>query len=282
MRYFYFLFLFIPLLFLACSDDDLAAPIPAYITINEIKLNVKQDEGTASAKITDAKVFINDKSIGSFELPATIPIQQTGEVNLKVRAGIFNNGQSNDRADYPFYTTYEQNLVLNPEQEIELKPEVEYFPGAIIGDPWSGEDFESGANFEYSPVSDTTFIREANPDDVFEGYYGLGYLEPEQDFFEAWTPTFSNIPRDGRAVYLEFNYKSTHDIVVAVFTNNQTSRNSIVFFRSRPTWTKVYVKLSSVFSVLSGASNYNLTFGYKKAVGEEGKLFVDNFKLVRY
>ncbi len=274
--------LFAILLFTACNDDDLKAPVPAFLTIEDVSVKTSPGQGTNSDRITDVKVFINDNSLGSFELPTTIPIQRTGKVNLKIRAGIFNNGQSNDRDDYPFYSTYEVDTIFVPETEMKLNPEVGYFSTTIIGDPWSGEDFESGVNFDYHPNSDTSFVRTTDPADAFENASGLAYLTEDQTFFEARSPTFSRIPRDGRPIYLEFDYKSTHDFALSVYTNGQAAQTTIVFFRSRSIYTKVYVELGPVFSTLSSAINYNLAIGYQKPKGEIGKLLVDNVKLVRF
>ena len=141
------------------SDDDLKAPIPAFLTINDVSVNPTPSQGSSSDNITDVKVFINDQSLGSFELPTSIPIQNTGPVNLKVRAGIQKNGQSSDKDDYPFYTTYEVDTTFIPENEMVLNPEVNYFNSTIFGTIWKGEDFESGVDFEYHSNSDTTFVR---------------------------------------------------------------------------------------------------------------------------
>lgn len=285
MKQFYpLLFLSITLLLLACDKEELKAPIPGYLTIEDIKVNTTREvEGSASDNISDVIVFLNDQSLGFFDLPASIPIQQTGPVNLKIRGVIPVNGQSSKKVQYPFYTTYELDTIFVPEEEIVLAPEVEYFKTIDFTEPWSGEDFESGINFIYNPRSDTTFVRETNSSDVFEGNAsGRGSLTAQQTLFEAWTPTFSNIPRNGTAVYLELDYKATHTFVVGVYSNDQSFESAIVFFRPQTEWTKVYVDLGNVFSTLSTASNYNISFGYEKALGSTGDLFIDNVKILHY
>jgi hypothetical protein len=167
---------------------------------------------------------------------------------------------------------------------MELTPVVNYQTTAIFDNPWSGEDFETGVNFNYSPQTDTVFQRVTGVNDVFEGASGLAYLTSEMDFFEAWSPTFSNIPRNGVAVWLEMDYKSTHRFAISVFTNGTSvsNQNSIVFFNPRTTYGKVYIELASVFSSLSGARNYTLAFGFPKQVGEVAQFHLDNVKLVRF
>jgi len=266
------------------SCEKQKAIVPGFLKIDDVVLQSSASQGSSSDNITDINVFINDQSIGIFELPALIPIQQTGNVNLKIRSVIYKNGQSNEKVDYPFYTTFNLDTTFIPEAQMELTPVVNYQTTAIFDNPWSGEDFETGVNFNYSPQTDTVFQRVTGVNDVFEGASGLAYLTSEMDFFEAWSPTFSNIPRNGVAVWLEMDYKSTHRFAISVFTNGTSvsNQNSIVFFNPRTTYGKVYIELASVFSSLSGARNYTLAFGFPKQVGEVAQFHLDNVKLVRF
>ena len=167
---------------------------------------------------------------------------------------------------------------------MELTPVVNYQSTAIFDDPWSGEDFESGVNFNYSPLSDTTFARITNPKEALEGASGLAYLTEDMEFFEAWSPTFSNVPRNGIPVWLEMDYKSTHLFAITVFINGTSVANqqSVVSFNPRATYGKVYIELTDVFSTLAGAVNYTIGIGFPKPTGETAQLYIDNVKLVRF
>ena len=266
------------------SCEKQKAIVPGFLKIDDVVLQATAIQGSSSDRITDINVFINDQSIGIFELPALIPIQQTGNVNLKIRSIINKNGQSNEKVDYPFYTTFSLDTIFVPEVQMEITPVVKYQSSAIFDDPWSGEDFEAGVNFYYSALSDTVFQRITNPADAFEGASGLAYLSESMDFFEAWSPTFSNIPRNGVDVWLEMDYKSTHQFAISVYINGTLINNQrpIVFFNPRVTYGKVYVELNSVFSTLSGAFNYTLAIGFPKQTGEVAQFHLDNVKLVRF
>lgn len=283
MRQIYLLFSFISVLFFyACNDDDLSADIPSYLSIDDVSVSTTAAQGSASDRITDVTVFINDQSLGFFELPARVPIRTTGQVNLKIRPVIQKNGMSSQKVDYPFYTTYNVDTFLIPENEFYINPVVEYFPTTNFTEPWSGEDFESGINFEYDPQSDTSFVRTLDPNDAFEGASGIAVLESNQRFFEARTPTFSNIPRNGTAVYMELNFKSTHDIAISVYANNQSVQQAVIFLRGRSTWSKVYIELGSVFATLASSQNFNIAISTEKPIGETSRLVVDNVKLLRF
>ncbi len=266
------------------SCDKQKAIVPGFLKIDDVVLRSAPDQGSSTDRITDINVFINDQSIGIFELPALIPIQTTGNVNLKIRSVIYKNGQSNEKVDYPFFTTFVLDTLFIPDTQMELTPVVEYQSTAIFDDPWAGEDFETGVNFNYSPQSDTTFQRITNPAEAYEGASGLAYLTEDMDFFEAWSPTFSNIPRTGSAVWMEMDYKSTHQFAITVFVNGTSVGNqqSIVSFNPRATYGKVYIELNEVFSTLSGAINYTLAIGFPKQKGETAQFYIDNVKLIRF
>lgn len=284
-RFYHASLLFTFLLFLgltACDDDELKAPIPGYLTIEDVVLQTtSSNQGSDNDNITDINVFIDNQSLGTFELPASIPIQKSGRVNLKIRAVIQNSGRSNERVNYPFYTTFEIDTTFERESEMKLTPLVYYSENVVFTDNWSGEDFETGINFNYSSKSDTILVR-ITGNEAFENASGLAYLSSNSTFFEAISPSFFNIPRDGTPVYMELNYKSTHDIATGIYVNNESVQIPASFFRARASWTKVYIDLSNTIAQNSGAGNYSLFIGYQKNIGEIGKLYLDNVKLLHF
>lgn len=278
-----FLFMAFLLLLQSCKDEDLKATVPAYLKIDDIEVfTTKGEQGSSNDKITDAWVFVGDQLIGSFELPTVVPIQQTGNVNIKIRGGVFNNGMSNNRVIYPFYEFYVLDTTLSPQQELSLKPRVTYKTDAVFDYPWSGEDFESGVNFINHPNSDVPLSKNITTD-VFEGTAsGIARLNESQTFFEAYTPAFSDISRLGISAYLELNYKCTHDVVISIYTNNRQNQFSVLVLRNRLEWNKIYIDFTPVFSTLFNAQDYNIAIGYQKPIGQIGELHLDNIKFVHY
>lgn len=269
------------------SCDKQKAIVPGFLKIDDVVLQSTQNLGSNSERITDINVFINDQSIGIFELPALIPIQTTGSVNLKIRCIIYKNGQSNEKVDYPFYTTFNLDTTFIPEVTMELTPIIDYQSTARYVEDWIGDNFETGVNFNEnkSPLTDTIINRITDPTQVFEGSgSGLAYLTEDMDFFETWSKTISNVPRNGTPVWMEMDYKSTHQFAITVFVNGTSVGNqqSIVSFNPRATYGKVYVELTEVFSTLSGAINYTLAIGFPKQKGETAQFYIDNVKLIRF
>ncbi|MBN1198247.1 MAG: hypothetical protein JXA23_02765, partial [Bacteroidales bacterium] len=101
-------------IFSGCEKFKGDQTIPAYITIDSIYLSTSPSiQGSASAAITDAWVFINDVQIGTFQLPARFPVLHQGTQTVKVLPGIKQNGVAATRASYPFFAPVEITVELN-------------------------------------------------------------------------------------------------------------------------------------------------------------------------
>lgn len=268
----------------SCKEEELQAEVPAYIEIDD--MSVLQDSNIVSDNIKDVWVYVDDQLQGVFELPTAIPIQQTNrKIRLTIAGGIFKNALSNQRAIYPFYESYQVDTILAAEKVYSINPTVNYRSNTEFDEPWSGEDFESGINFEHNPLSDTTFVRETDPELVYAGIAsGAAYLDPGMDFFEASTPTFNRneIPSGTSPIYLELNYRCSHDIVISMLVNNRSQQFSIVNLRAHDSWNKAYIELAPVFSTLFDAIDYSIAIGYTKPLEEEGYLMVDDIKLLHF
>ena len=69
--------------FFSCKPDEQKAIVPGFLTISDVSVKTTGGQGSSRDRITNVNVFINDQSQGSFELPASIPIQQTGDTTLQ-------------------------------------------------------------------------------------------------------------------------------------------------------------------------------------------------------
>src|SRR2546423_329586 len=116
-------------LYSSCSLFDTSEKIPSYIHIDKVNF-IPGDtsvQGTASVKISDAWVFIDDQLVGAYELPATFPVQYDGTHTIKVRGGVKMNGISATRIQYPFYNFYSTQATLEPKKTITINPTAAYF-----------------------------------------------------------------------------------------------------------------------------------------------------------
>ncbi len=294
------LILAIVMLFGSCNIYNPSEPTPAYIHIDKITVTTNSEtflnsenltEGSLSSKISDAWVYIDEKLIGCFELPATFPVLSDGTHTLKIRAGIKVNGIAATRAPYPFYLPYTQSIYLQKGVVTNVASlNVQYSSSTHFS---FMEDFENvGTIISKTSNADTSIQKISSPaSEVFEGTTsGIGYLDQNHYLFECESSNTYQLPRSGADVILEFNYKSNHEFVVGIIANTMSGSTvtnsekiSALNFNASPSWNKAYLYLTPAINQSGSASKYKIFLGMVNSNGENGlTLSLDNIKLVYF
>ena len=183
--------------FLSCEDFEGEQTIPAYLKIDSIALKiVSPSQGSASSKITDAWVYIDEQLIGAFELPATIPLLYTGKHRLTIIPGIRMDGMVQLRAYYPLYNQIRREIFLSPDSVTIIKGNLINGKNTIYTTYKDLVQFSWSENFEDENLAlDTTKKSNVNfmltPEDdpaTFEGLHsGKIILTLTDTIFEAMT-----------------------------------------------------------------------------------------------
>ena len=240
--------------------------------------------------ITDAWVYIDNKAIGVFQLPAKFPVLKEGEHTIDVSAGIKLSGVGETRAPYPFYTIYSQKVNLTKGEVTFVEPTVSYSSFAKFA--WI-EDFESpGVTISKTSRSDTDLNVVLIASDVFEGNKsGAVFLSASQNRtrLELKSNEAFVIPTAGSNVFLELNYKISTTVAVGIFANtpSESIQQAAVYLKTTVNgsgnleWKKIYINLTSVVSPQTSAKDFNI-FMYAETSPEvpEPVFYFDNIKLV--
>ncbi|NVO02504.1 MAG: hypothetical protein HXX09_07345 [Bacteroidetes bacterium] len=278
---------FFALLFSSCEVYNPEETIPSYIHIDKINLTTSTtpvDQGSNSSKITDAWVYIDDQSVGAFELPATFPVLYEGNHKITIKAGIKVSGIARARAIYPFYESYTQNFNLVKDSIINISPTVNYFSSTAFN--WL-EGFEDGGiKIEKTLRSDTIIEKTSDAGNVFEGTYsGVITLDNNRGFYEGQSIKDFIIPL-GNTVFLEMNYKTNNIFTVGVIAQyaNNSSMNDILVINRSGEWNKIYINLTDRIRYLYDTNNpptYKIFFQATKETDvSQAKIFIDNLKLL--
>ena len=273
--------------------------VPAYIYIDTCYLSSNYyTTGANTHNITDVWVYVDDQTIGCYEIPATVPILQHGKHKLSLRGGIKVNGITATRSWYPFLKTldYEEfDLIADSVQRI--RPTFEYYDANTVHVAWM-EDFESAAvSFTPTSQSDTNIIRTNDPSEAYVSNYssfsGKAIL-PAGDSTTCTIASFSeftNLPTTGSACMLEVDYKSSLDTLtvgVIYSLNNTVTQYPLLNLNSTDTtndipanrWRKVYVNIGPIVVANSTAEYFKIYFEAHND-GEKTKYFyLDNIKLL--
>ncbi|MAN04931.1 MAG: hypothetical protein CMI35_17770 [Owenweeksia sp.] len=281
------------LLIVSCSRESFEATTPAYLHIPSIQVDSTfyPTQGSAHSAITTAWIYANGKAVGVFELPATVPVPNSGPTLVEVYPGITMNGIGATRAIYTPYQVLRETLDLTELDTLELdSPYTRYASSATI---LQVETFdENGLNLTATNRSDTSVIKTNDPGEIFvnpeqaenNGRAGKIVLEGERNFFELESSEAYSLPTYGISVYLEMTYKTEVPMVVGVVANYPggiTQRASTLVLLPNDEWKKIYVNLVTELTAYSDAIGFQILIAGQETDSEAPhKILLDNLKIV--
>lgn len=260
----------------SCNLINPNEPVPAYLYIHPFTVKKLSGTGSASSKITDAWVFIDDQPWGVIEIPSKIPVIKSGNHKITIAAGIMNNGQSVDRIKYPFYKGYTVHDNLAAGVVDSVFPNTEYTDGLhfeLIN------DFESGNDFTGMGITTSS-------SKVFEGNKSGEIIATNAiPDFDAFSSDY-NLPGGGTRIYLEMNYYCDAVFNVYLQSNNfakgEFIKHYLISISKKQVWNKIYIDLTSAVSA-NPADSYQLVIsGSKPDTVDQAAFYFDNVKIITF
>lgn len=292
----------VSLLIQSCGRDDLEARPRYILEIPEVKFTSNYaTEGTAAQRINTVWLTINDRPIGTFEIPARIFFTaDPGPANIRLVAGVSQNGINSLRTQFPFFQTYQESILIREDQEtyflrpdVDSLPLVNYVPNATIR---RIENFEStGFNLQTTNRSDVPLLRTTGADNHFNSnipgepnqYSGIARLKPGEHFFEIETTEGFVFPRGGAEVYAELHYNINHPLTVGLIAQTPgggSEQFSVVEIQpSNNEWRKIYIRFTDDVAGTFGAIDYKVFMGgirQDTTNRDELEFMIDNLKLL--
>ncbi len=279
-------------LFTSCLKFKGEQEIPAYVKVDSFNLvaNPLIEEGFLTQNITDVWVFVDGKSLGCYELPAVVPVLESGVHQLMLAPGVMFNGISGTRGQYPFLAPYKDvsfNFIID--SVITVNPDVYYYDNTVF--TWI-EDFEDGfVSLEPTSHSDTSIqILTNNPASPKYGHKtGVGYLDNQKRILECATNADQSIgfelPASNIPVFLEMDYNTNTHLSIGMFvqrTNGELIQYPMVIVNpSGEVWKKIYINFTPLTNRYYDAAYYNVFVRADKTDGVASPVLkFDNFKLL--
>lgn len=276
----------------SCEFNDLdTVPVPSYIHIPRFTVSTASDgsQGDATHQIEDVWVYNDGKLLGTFGLPATIPIQKTGLTKLSFEAGVEKSGQDLERIPYPMIDPYRRDMNLLAERVDTIIPEFKYNPRAKT--PLL-EDFDNvGFRFTLNPLytaQGDTFIRVNDATARTPGKNsGRLQLRSGSEVFQMYTTDEYELPNLNQPVFFEMDYKSNLQLVIGYYFSipNQGTSAPTEVIRLFPTngeWRKIYLSLNQETGRRPNGTKYKMYIGLFKEPQTEADIMLDNIKLVYF
>jgi hypothetical protein len=269
-------YLLILLVLSSCQKEDIGG-IPTYLKIDNITL----DEGNTTSNITDAWVYINGQLQGVYELPAKFPVLEQGNTDIKVYAGIKNNGIAAERAIFPFYNPYSINAKLSINSTTEINPIIN------IKENIDGQFDHFDPSYSFN--ADTCFqVLSGGP----YGKFGSLSLSDSDSIliteinYQDFPLSFDNVPQQGSPTYMELDYKNNTSFLVGMyinFPNSPTLEKRLLWINPKEDWNKIYIDLTQTVSEAIGAETFSIFIKMQRDTNlDENKLDFDNIRIIHY
>jgi len=270
------------ILIIVSCEDETTEGIPAYIKIDTINLidSTDYNNNPTTNNITDAWVRINGVDKGIYELPANFPVLNHGNVDIKIYAGIKDNGIAAQRVNYPFYNSYSENIILKKDSITTIYPVVSVKNN--IGGQF--DDFDNSYSFNYDSCC---FQRSPNG---INGNYGSITLTDStlstEIKYQDQSLSFDDVPQQGSPTYLELDYKNNTRFLIGVyinFINSPTVEKGLIWVTPKEDWHKIYVNLTETLTEAVGAEDFTLFIRLSRDYTlEENKVDFDNIRIIHY
>jgi hypothetical protein len=281
----------------SCEDFEDGQSIPSYIQVDTFLLvdNPNIEEGALTQNFTDVWVFVDDQSIGAFELPTEqIPVLVEGKHKLTIAPGVKYNGMSGTRGYYQFIELLINDTFNFVKDSIRnILPEVRYADNTWF--EWK-ENFEQGQNFiSLVPTINSDTSLRIYPRGDQQGNAGAGYLisndTTEVSVLEVASPADPSTASpgydlpSGRPVFLEIEYNTNIKMIVGLFIRDLgvsvTQHSIVVINPTDGVWKKMYVNLTPTISGFSQADYYYVFVRADyEASSDSPQILLDNLKLI--
>ncbi len=288
VRYLLFALFFLTLW--SCHSFEGEQEVPAFIHIDKFVLvdNPGINEGPLDIEMDDANLYVENEFLGTYEIPADIPVLESSEHTIKVRGGVKLNGYSATRVAYPFLETYEEEVDLQIDSLITLTPHVRYYSNTVF--PWMETFEDQGSSLIQMQGSDVAMSVVSTPDyDSIRGNVnGVVYLDNAHPRAELSTNYQEGIgypvPGNNIPVFVEVSYCSNNDFGIGILVNSGgvDKEEPVAIVRSGgEKWKRIYINLTPSIQKYAHIEYINVWFHATLNEGvEQAVIKLDNLKLV--
>jgi hypothetical protein len=225
-------------------------------------------------------VYANNNLVGTYELPAYVPVLADSNDVITIRAGIMDNGLSTARKAYPLYEFFSQPITWSKSVTKTLSPTVKYFDAVQMPFNW---DFESTLPFvpknngvdlpmNYSFTSNDTYEGIASGVLFQDSAHRVNQLVSQNEF----------TLQQNKPYYLEMNYKCTmpFELYLVSTKQGQTSTQILGGVNKKADWNKIYFNIGAFHAAIGGEA-YKLVIRTEVPAGQaDAQINVDNIKLL--
>jgi len=271
----------------SCTFFDSFDDVPMFLDIPSANFEVSTGQGFGTSKITAVEVFADGFSIGTFELPAKVPVLSSGDsdnVEISIFPVIRNNGIISNQVKYPFYEREDFSFPFISGEVVTVIPSFKYRSDAIIETVC---DFENNncINIDIDLNFDLRFSQSTETD--FGDFCGKITLKDSIRFFEK--ASFQSVEKsilNSNIVFLEMDYRCEQNFGVGLVLSGSGVPDFpayTIVLNEQETWNKIYIEVSQLLEP-TNIESFRVLIGtpIEKTTSSETSIWIDNVKLVHF
>jgi len=278
--------MFLMLLISACSRSDVNQ-LPAFLQSGDVSLSTLTNQGSNSSAISELWFYSDGDILGIVDTPVSLPLLKSGMQTITVFPGIKNNGMGTSRIRYPFYTSFDTALFIEPGGRYTIEPQFSYLSSALVD---ATRNFETGNTFVEATANSGVMELLNDPALAASGVRCVRMTLPAGEALLSYLDE-TNIELDAGAVaFLEMDYSCNNTFVVGVYTINggNSSKVPVLYLTpthdgnsANPEWNKIYMDLGMVASQYPNTDSYRLYIECTAGEALSPQIYIDDIKIVK-
>lgn len=269
----------------ACNIVNPAEKVPTYIHVDSFNFINKNPtiNGSSAHKITSVWVYLDNQTVGVYDIPANIPLLLDKPGVVTINPGVTYAGIKSFQVIYPFYQYDTITVQPAPATVKHWIPNTQYTSSSIFQ---YKEDFEVGNTFIVTNSGDSTqtnIARVTDKDKVFEGAAsGLIDLTTSKPNSEIICNTDFMLGTNEN--YVELNYKCSTDFSVGLEMTDiygNVIPAYIAGAKANGSWNKLYLGLETFLAQHPNGKTFRLLIKTTLPAGQSNAyVLLDNIKVV--
>jgi hypothetical protein len=221
--------------------------------------------------------------LGSFSLPAKVPIIGEGSHSFIIIPGVKNNGISATKRRYPFLKQYSETINLIKHDTVHMFPTAMYFKELTF----KIEDFEDATiDFEAASSSTASIVKGDDPQYLQWGNaYGEVLLSDSNSLLSIVSEIVGSMPKQGAEVYLELDFINTNSVLTSVISYGNGTYFDDPYIQlnpqDNPEWKHIYIDLKEIVSTRASSPFNEVSFNITlDEAGTNKFVYLDNIKII--
>lgn len=270
------------LIFCSCSQLDENEALPSFLYVESFEFETTdQNQGTDAQDLPHAWINVGGDFVGTWELPALIPLNYEGNFPCIFNPGMIINGISTLPDINEAMDPYRVDIELVRGETDTIRPVIRYDSTTVFK---LVNDFDRSAHDFREDLDGNPFTALSVSEDAFEGKAGVIRLTEEHPIaLLTHRLDFTDIPLNSNQKFLELHYKNDVPFELGIRSYDENGNPDDEYFvglNPSSEWKKAYIEYTDIIDFFEASRMRVLIGAALPADRQEGVIRLDNIKFL--